>query len=102
MPELLRPPDEVTKSCVMSDSSTEETDRSEPPASTNSAAWAWVLGVLGIYVGVFVLLILDEVVFRTYLVSRRFPNLATPARILFFPLLWIAHRLGFLPMPPVF
>lgn len=86
----------------MSDSSTEEADRSEQHAATNSAAWAWILGVLGIYVGVFVLLILDEIVFRTYVVSRRFPDLATPARILFFPLLWIAHRLGLMPMPPVF
>lgn len=86
----------------MPDPSTEDADRSEPSASKNSAAWVWSLAILGIYVGVFVLLYLDEIVFRSFVVSRHFQSLARPARIFFAPLLWIAYWLGFLPRSPVF
>ena len=61
------------------------------------------MGVLGIYVGVFVLLVLDSIVFRTHFVDRWIPErLWIPMRILFYPLLLVTKWLGLIPeLPPI-
>ncbi len=53
--------------------------------------------VAGIYLSVPVLAIFDEVTFKTYHLSRTFPQLHNPLRILNFPFLWVGYWLGLIP-----
>jgi hypothetical protein len=57
----------------------------------------------GIYLVIPLLLFVDEVFFRTFFLSRTFPQLQNPVRILYFPIMWIGYRLGLIPWsPPTF
>ena len=84
---------------VMSDTLPHDVDRPENDSRPGVSALTWLCGGLGLYLGVFVLLVLDNFVFRTYFVLKWFPILEQPARILYRPMLWIAIRLGFLAVP---
>ncbi len=70
----------------MLDTSLSEIERPDRETSSGSRALAWCLGVLGIYVGVFVLPFLDNVVLKTNfanrLISERLP---IPLRIFSIP-----------------
>lgn len=54
----------------------------------------------GLYLVVPILLIFDEVVFKTFILSRTFPRLQTPVRILYFPFMCIGYLLGLIPWSP--
>lgn len=57
-------------------------------------------GAAGIYLSVPVALIFDEVIFKTYHLSRTFPQLQNPVRILYFPFMWVGYWLGLIPWSP--
>ncbi len=54
----------------------------------------------GLYLAVPVLLIFDEVVFKTYYLARAFPQLQNPVRILYFPFMCLGYLLGLIPWSP--
>ncbi|TXT23455.1 MAG: hypothetical protein FD138_3242 [Planctomycetota bacterium] len=83
----------------MSDTPSHEVDRSEQESPSKGSILVWLCGGLGIYVGVFLLILLDEAVFRTYFVSRAFPQLAEGAQLFFLPLIVIASWFGWVPSP---
>lgn len=85
----------------MSDTRPHDVDRSDRDSPHGASVLVRLGVILGIYMGVFLLLILDEVIFHTYFVSRWLPGLEPAARILYFPLIWIGYRLGLLPPPPM-
>ena len=75
-----------------------------PGLSLASGFVACVAGGLGVYVGVFVILFLDAMVWKTNYADRWIPTAChVPLRIFFYPLLLICHWMGWLPggMPPV-
>ena len=87
----------------MSDTQPDEVDRPENDSRSAASGLAWFGGTLAIYLGVFVLITLDGLVFRTHFASRWFPSLGRPIRILYFPLLWMMYRLGLIAaLPPIF
>ena len=77
-------------------------DEKPPDRDSSSATTTVVLayGVAGVYLAGIVSLIFDEVVFKTYLLSRTFPHLETPARILYFPFMCLGYWLGLSPWSP--
>lgn len=73
-----------------------------PPRSSGLAAG--IIGALSVYIGVFVILFLDDMVWKTRYLDRWIPTAChVPMRILFYPMLLICHWLGLLPdgMPPI-
>lgn len=54
----------------------------------------------GAYLTVPVLLCIDEVVCRTFILSRTFPQLQTPVRVLYFPFMCLGYLLGLIPWSP--
>lgn len=79
----------------MSDTPSEAANHSD---SDSSRAFGLATCVLGIYVGIFVIFFLDEVVLKTNYVGRWIPAAChLPLRIFFYPLLLIWHWLGWLP-----
>ncbi len=88
----------------MSDISSDEPDRSEEHSPPFTTTVVYLLSGLTAYVGVFALLFLDSIVWRTHYADRWIPTAChTPMRIFFYPLLWACHRLGWLPgdLPPI-
>ncbi|GDY07287.1 MAG: hypothetical protein DWI21_17435 [Planctomycetota bacterium] len=80
-------------------------NESPPDRASTSATPAAMLayGAAGIYLSVPVSLIFDEVIFKTYHLSRAFPQLQNPVRILYFPFMWVGYWLGLIPWsPPTF
>ena len=87
----------------MSDTRSHDVNHAEKAPPIGVSVLTWLCGGLGLYLGVFVLLLLDELVLGTRFFMQWFPNLIHPARIFYFPLLWIMFRLGLLPaQPPIF
>ena len=87
----------------MSDTPPDGVDRPENDSRSGATGLARFGGILAVYLGVFVLIVLDELVLRTHFASRWFPSLGRPFRILYFPLLWMMYRLGLIPaLPPIF
>lgn len=76
----------------------------ETPPERGSASVTPVVmlayGAAGVYLAVLVSLIFDEVVFRTFILSRTFPQLETPVRILYFPFMCIGYWVGLSPWSP--
>ena len=79
-------------------------DENQPDRESTSAGPVakLVVGAVGAYLALLLLLFLDELVFGTFFLQRSFPQLATPVRILYYPFLWIGSWLGLLTMPPIF
>lgn len=71
------------------------------PASTSvTPRVMFAYGAAGLYLSVPVSLIFDEVIFKTYHLSRTFPQLQNPVRILYFPFMCIGYWLGLIPWSP--
>ena len=68
-------------------SDTPLSDENPPEQGSKSLTPKVILAyaVAGIYLSVPVSLIFDEVIFKTYHLSRTFPQLQNPVRILYFP-----------------
>lgn len=87
----------------MSDATSDEVDHSDGGSSPVANVGTYILGGMGAYLGIFVILFLDEVVLRTHWVSHWIPeSFHVPMRVFFYPLLLICHWLGWLPdVPPL-
>ena len=83
----------------MSDTQSHDVNHAEKASPTGVSVLTWLCCGLGLYLGVFFLLVLDTFVLRTYFVLKWCPILEQPARILYRPMLWIAIRLGLLVAP---
>ena len=89
----------------MSDTPSDAADHSDRHTPRASGLVACVAGGLSVYVGVFVILFLDDVVWKTHYADQWIPTAChIPLRIFFYPMLLICHWLGWLPggMPPVY
>jgi hypothetical protein len=87
----------------MSETPSDEANRSDGHSPRAPGLAACVMGGLSAYVGVFVILFLDAVVWKTNYADRWIPTAChAPIRIIFYPLLLICHWQGWLPdMPPI-
>ncbi len=88
----------------MSDTPSDAADHSDSNSPRASGLVACVVGGLSVYVGAFVILYLDSVVWRSHYVDRWIPTSChIPLRIFFYPMLLIWHWLGWLPgpLPPI-
>lgn len=87
----------------MSDIPSDESDRSDSSSHRATSVVVCVLGGLAAYIGVFAILFLDSLVWKTHYGDRWIPTAChIPLRLFFYPLLWICHRLGWLPdLPPI-
>ena len=88
----------------MSDTPSDAADHSDSNTPRASGLVACVAGGLGVYVGVFVILFLDAMVWKTNYADRWIPTAChVPIRIFFYPLLLICYWLGWLPggIPPI-
>ena len=80
---------------------TKATQSPSDRASTSVTQLAMLAyGSAGIYLSVPVALIFDEVIFKTYYLSRSFPQLQNPVRILCFPFMCVGYWLGLIPWSP--
>ena len=58
------------KLCVMSDTQSHDVNHAEKASPTGVSVLTWLCGGLGLYLGVFFLLVLDTFVLRTYFVLK--------------------------------
>lgn len=85
---------------AMSDSPQSADNLPEQESKSLTPAVILAYGLAAIYLSVPVSLIFDEVIFRTYYLSRTFPQLQNPVRILYFPFMWVGYWLGLVPWSP--
>ena len=88
----------VINNLAMPDLPLNDENRPERESMTPKVILAYAAA--GIYLSVPVSLILDEVIFKTFHLSRTFPQLQNPVRILYFPFMCIGYWLGLIPWSP--
>jgi len=88
----------------MSDTSSDAAEPVDNNSPRSSGLAAGIMGGLSVYIGIFVILFLDDMVWKTRYLDRWIPDAChVPLRILFYPLLLICNWLGLLPggMPSI-